>query len=108
MTCPAHPKYEIPNTPHAMHRYQSAKRHAEAARAAGKSSEEIHAVFNRVMEFDPKHDLDKLPTTGAHAKYRTAVIHAHKALENGKSSAEAHAIYKKIMAGEATGCCHKK
>ena len=41
----AHPKFEIPADPHGKARYESAKKHAEAAKKAGKSSEEIHAVF---------------------------------------------------------------
>ena len=47
MTCKEHPKYELPNTPHAKHRYESAMKHVEAAKAAGKSSEEIHAIFKK-------------------------------------------------------------
>ena len=72
MTCKEHPKYELPNTPHAKHRYESAMKHVEAAKAAGKSSEEIHAIFKKVMEFDIK-DVEKLPADGPHAKYRSAV-----------------------------------
>ena len=30
MTCKEHPKYELPNTPHAKHRYESAMKHVEA------------------------------------------------------------------------------
>ena len=63
MTCKEHPKYELPNTPHAKHRYESAMKHVEAAKAAGKSSEEIHAIFKKVMEFDIK-DVKKLPADG--------------------------------------------
>lgn len=85
MTCKEHPKYELPNTPHAKHRYESAMKHVEAAKAAGKSSEEIHAIFKKVMEFDIK-DVEKLPADGPHAKYRSAVIHAQKAIAAGKSS----------------------
>lgn len=103
-----HPEVKIPDDAHGRKRYESAKRHAAAAKAAGKSNDEIHAVFKRVMAFDPKTDLDKLPQDAAHAKYRTAVIHAQKALANGKSSEEAHSIFKKIMAGETSGCTHKK
>lgn len=47
MTCKEHPKYELPNTPHAKHRYESAMKHVEAAKAAGKSSEEIYAIFKK-------------------------------------------------------------
>ena len=104
MTCKEHPKYELPNTPHAKHRYESAMKHVEAAKAAGKSSEEIHAIFKKVMEFDIK-DVEKLPADGPHAKYRSAVIHAQKAIAAGKTSEEAHELYRKIMAGEATGGC---
>lgn len=104
MTCKEHPKYELPNTPHAKHRYESAMKHVEAAKAAGKSSEEIYAIFKKVMEFDIK-DVKKLPADGPHAKYRSAVIHAQKAIAAGKSSEEAHELYRKIMAGEATGGC---
>lgn len=64
MTCKEHPKYELPNTPHAKHRYESAMKHVEAAKAAGKSSEEIHAIFKKVMEFDIK-DVEKLPAVDA-------------------------------------------
>ena len=108
MTCKEHPKYELPNTPHAKHRYESAMKHVEAAKAAGKSSEEIHAIFKKVMEFDPK-NIDSIPDDEAHAKYKSALLHAHKAKENGKSNEEVHAIFKKIMSGETTGhCSHKK
>ena len=72
----AHPKFEIPTDPHGKARYESAKRHAEAAKKAGKSSEEIHAVFKKVMSFNPATDLDKIPKDEAHAKYRSALIHA--------------------------------
>ena len=41
MTCKEHPKYELPNTPHAKHRYESAMKHVEAAKAAGKSSKKF-------------------------------------------------------------------
>ena len=34
MTCKEHPKYELPNTPHAKHRYESAMKNVEAAKAA--------------------------------------------------------------------------
>jgi len=106
MTC-KHPEIQIPDTPHAKARYESAKRHAEAAKAQGKSSEEIHAIFKKVMAFDPKTDLDKLPKDEAHAKYRSAVLHAQKALENGKTSEEAHAIFKRFKAGDVNPNAHK-
>ena len=88
MTCKEHPKYELPNTPHAKHRYESAMKHVEAAKAAGKSSEEIHAIFKKVMEFDIK-DVEKLPADGPHAKYRSAVIHAQKAIALTEESVNA-------------------
>ena len=105
MTC-AHPKFEIPNTPHGKHRYASAMKHVEAAKAAGKSSEEIHAIFKKVMEFNPK-NIDSIPNDAAHAKYRMAMIHMQKALANGKSVAEAHQIFEKIKSGATSGHCHK-
>ena len=107
MTCKEHPKYELPNTPHAKHRYESAMKHVEAAKKAGKSSEEIHALFKKIMEFNPM-DIDSIPKDEAHAKYRSAMIHMKAALENGKSSAEAHALAKKILSGETTGHCKNK
>ena len=49
-----HPKFEIPTDPHGKHRYESAMKHVEAAKKAGKSSDEIHAIFKKVMEFNPR------------------------------------------------------
>ena len=103
----AHQHMQAPEGAHDLARYESAKRHAELARAAGKSNEEVHAVFKSVMEFDSKTDLDKLSDEGAHGKYKTAVIHAQHAVEKGKSKEEAHALFQKIMAGQSTGCKHK-
>lgn len=102
----AHPQVQIPEGPHGQARYESAKRHAAAAKAAGKSTEEIHAVFKKVMAFDSKTDLDKLSDEGAHGQYKSACIHAQHALANGKSSAEAHELFKKIKAGEKAGGKH--
>lgn len=104
MTC-THANFEIPTDPHGKRRYESAMKHVEAAKNAGKSSEEIHAIFKKVMEHDPM-DIDSIPKDEAHAKYRTAMIHMKAALENGKTSEEAHAMFKRIMNGESTGC-HK-
>ena len=42
-----HPKFEIPTDPHGKHRYESAMKHVEAAKKAGKSSDEIHAIFKK-------------------------------------------------------------
>lgn len=105
MTC-THPKYELPNDPHAKYRYESAMKHVEAAKAAGKSSEEIHAIFKKVMEFDAC-NIDAIPNDEAHAKYRSAMIHMQKALANGKSAEEAHKIFEKVRSGNTTGHCHK-
>ena len=102
--CKKHPEFQIPTDAHGKRRYESAMKHVQAAKKAGKSSEEIHAIFKKVMEFDIK-DVEKLPADGPHAKYRSAVIHAQKAIAAGKSSEEAHELYRKIMAGEATGGC---
>lgn len=95
-----HPKFEAPTDPHGKVRYASAKKHAEAAKKAGKSSEEIHAIFKKVMEFDPM-DIDKIPTDKAHAKYRSAMIHVKAAKEKGASADAIHAMYKRIMSGQA-------
>lgn len=105
MTC-THANFEIPTDPHGKRRYESAMKHVEAVKKAGKSSEEIHAIFKKVMEHNPM-DIDSIPKDEAHAKYRTAMIHMKAALEHGKSSEEAHAMFKRIMNGESTGC-HKK
>lgn len=108
MTCTSrHPEFQIPTDPHGKRRYESAMRHVEAAKKAGKSTEEIHAIFKKVMAFDPS-DIDSIPKDEAHAKYRAAMIHMQHALKNGKSSEEAHAIFKKIMAGEGSGHCPHK
>lgn len=99
----AHPKYELPKTPHAEYRYKMAMKHVEAAKAAGKSSEEIHEMFNQIMNYD----IDNLPHDEAHKKYNMAVTHAKKALENGKSSEEAHKIFQQVLESNGEGHCHK-
>ncbi len=99
-----HPKFEIPNEPHAKHRYASAMKHVEAAKAAGKSSEEIHAMFKKIMAFNPM-DIESIPTDDAHKKYRSAAIHAKKAMENGKSSEEVHKIFQDVLSGTGSGHC---
>ena len=78
----------------------SAKKHAEAAKDAGKSSEEIHASFKKVMEFDPM-DIESIPKDETHAKYRSAMIHVKAAKEKGMSANEIHAMYDRIMTGKA-------
>ena len=93
-----HPKYELPKTPHAEYRYKMAMKHVEAAKAAGKSSEEIHAMFHKIMNYD----IDNLPQDGddAHKGYRTAVANAKQALADGKTSEEAHEIFRQVLAQE--------
>lgn len=100
-----HPEYEIPNDPHGKRRYESAIKHVEFAKKAGKSSEEIHEIFHRVMNFDPK-NIEKIPKDEAHKKYRSAVIHAQKAIENGKTSEEAHGIFRDIISENTEGRDH--
>lgn len=105
MAC-THPASNIPTDPHGKARYESAMKHVEAAKKAGKSSEEIHAIFKKIMDFDPM-DIDSLPTDPAHAKYRSAMIHVKAMKEAGKSSDEIHRAYKNILEGTTTGH-HKK
>ena len=99
-----HPKYELPADPHAKYRYEMAMKHVEAAKAAGKSSEEIHEMFHKIMNYD----INNLPNDEAHAKYRSAVVHAKKAMEAGKSSEEVHDVFKKVLASDGTGHCQHK
>ncbi len=106
MTC-THANFTEPTDPHGKRRYASALKHVEAAKKAGKSREELHALFKKIMEFNPM-DIDSIPKNEAHAKYRSAMLHMKAALDNGKSSAEAHALAKKILSGETSGHCHKK
>ena len=49
MIC-THANFEIPTDSHGKRRYESAMKHVEAAKKAGKSSEEIHAIFKKIME----------------------------------------------------------
>ncbi|BBB92174.1 MAG TPA: hypothetical protein PKA28_05125 [Methylomusa anaerophila] len=102
---PEHPEFQLPDDPHAKHRYESAMKHVQFAKEAGKSSEKIHEIFRKVMNFDTK-DIEKIPQDEAHKKYRSAVIHAQKAIENGKSSEEAHEIFANIVSGKTEGQCH--
>lgn len=84
-----HTKYEIPTDPHDKLRYESAMKHVEHAKKAGKSSGEIHALFKRVMSFFPT-DIDSIPKDEAHRKYREAAIAASKA----ETVAEKHEIFR--------------
>ncbi|MGN0953586.1 hypothetical protein [Dialister sp.] len=102
-----HPHFEIPKDPHKKARYESALKHARAAEAAGKSSEEVHRIFHDVMNFDSS-DLDAIPKDPAHQKYRSALIHARKAAEEGKSSEEVHDIFNRVLHGEGKGNCGHK
>ena len=97
----AHPAPKIPEGPHGKLRYERAKRHAAAAKAKGKSSEEIHAIFKRVLAFDPMRDTDKIPQDEAHAKYRSAIIHVKSAMARGASADEIHSMYRRILSGTA-------
>lgn len=99
-----HPVVELPDDPHAKQRYESALKHVQFAKAAGKSSAEIHEIFRKVMNFDPN-NLAEVPRDEAHKQYHAAMLHARMALENGKSAEEAHRIFKTILNGEADGKC---
>lgn len=100
-----HPKFEVSDDPHAKYRYESAKKHAQAAKDAGKSSEEIHEVFKKVMNSD----ATNIPQDEAHSTYRSAMAHVEAAKKAGKSPDEIHEMYKRIMNGEAKGnCVHSK
>ena len=95
-----HPEYKIPQDPHGKARYESAMKHVEAARKSGKSTDEIHEIFKKIMAFDPM-DIDKIPMDPAHAKYRSAMIHVKALKEKGASEDDIHAAYKRIMSGTA-------
>ena len=45
-----HPQYPIPQDEEGRKRYESAKRHAALAKEQGKSLDEIHEIFKKVME----------------------------------------------------------
>ncbi len=100
MTRKKHSEYEIPVTPHGKHRYERAMKHVENAKKMGKSSDEIHELFKRIMEADP-YDIERIPTDKSHARYRSAIIHVNKAKERGALPDEIHSIYKRIMDGTA-------
>ena len=44
-----HPQYPIPQDEEGRKRYESAKRHAALAKEQGKSLDEIHEIFKKVM-----------------------------------------------------------
>lgn len=55
MACTNHPKVEIPTDPEGRARYDSAKKHAAWAKEHGKSNDEIHEIFRKVMAGEGKH-----------------------------------------------------
>ena len=71
MTCKEHPKYELPNTPHAKHRYESAMKHVEAAKTARKTSKEIHPIIKKLNERNTPKDLN---LWGANARSKKQYI----------------------------------
>lgn len=88
-----HPKYVLPNNPHAGYRYKMAMKHVEAAKAQGKSVEELHEIFRSVMNYD----IDNLPEDAAHKNYKNAVEQAKAALADGKSSEEVHELFQSVL-----------
>ena len=97
-----HPKYQMPDTPHAQYLYNSALKHAKAAKEKGKSTEEVHAIFHKIVSRNLD-DVSTIPTDEDHSKYRSAVVHMKKAMEKGKTSQEAHQVFKNIMSGTSKG-----
>ena len=83
MSCP-HSKYDVTKMdPHERARYESAMRHVEAAKAAGKSTDECHAIFQTIM--NRKWD-DPVPNDAER------VERAKKARDNGAGCKEIAAI----------------
>ena len=89
-----HPQYKLPEDPHAAYRYKAAMKHVELAKQAGKSSEEIHEMFKKIMNFDIN-DENYVPSKG-HENYFEAVKAAKTAIAEGKTSEEVHEIFKSI------------
>ena len=89
-----HPQYKLPEDPHAAYRYKSAMKHVELAKQAGKSSEEIHEMFKKIMNFDIN-DENYVPSEG-HENYFKAITAAKAAMAEGKSSEEVHKIFQEI------------
>ena len=111
-----HPQYPIPQDEEGRKRYESAKRHAALAKEQGKSLDEIHEIFKKVMNGTGKcsgrkeeavskcHGHYPIPEDEEGKKrYESALRHVAIAKENGKSVDELHAIFKKVM--EGTGKC---
>lgn len=60
MACTSkHPKYDVPTDAEGKARYESALKHVEWAKAHGKSSDEIHEIFHKVMAGEGKHSCTK-------------------------------------------------
>lgn len=108
-----HEKFEIPQDEEGRKRYESAKKHAELAKEAGKSVEEIHEIFKKVMEgkgvcgakskCTSKNYSFTIPEDEEGRKrYESARKHARLAEEAGKSSEEVHEIFRKVMEGKGT------
>ena len=110
-----HPQYPIPQDEEGRKRYESAKRHAALAKEQGKSLDEIHEIFKKVMEGTGKcsgkkeeavskcHGHYPIPEDEEGKKrYESALRHVAIAKENGKSVDELHAIFKKVMEGTGT------
>ena len=111
-----HPAAPLPTDREERNRRESARRHADIAEAQGKSAEEIHEIFKKVMEGTGKcsgkkeeavskcHGHYPIPEDEEGKKrYESALRHVAIAKENGKSVDELHAIFKKVM--EGTGKC---
>lgn len=75
--------------PHERARYESAMKHVEWAKEQGKSSAEIHALFERIM--NRKWD-DPVPNDEAHRAYAERVERAKTAKANGAGCKEIAAI----------------
>ena len=107
-----HPQYPIPQDEEGRKRYESAKRHAALAKEQGKSLDEIHEIFKKVMngtgkcsgrkeESVPKcHGYHLLPEDEeGNKRNECAFRHVANAKENGKSVAELQLIPTKALEG---------
>lgn len=112
-----HKTFEIPEDEEGRKRYENAKKHARLAEEQGKSSDEIHEIFKKVMEgkgvcgakrkCTAKDKMFEIPEDEEGRKrYQVAMRHVEKAREDGKSSDEIHEIFKKVMEGK--GVCGAK
>ncbi len=91
-----HPGYKMSEDPHIKYRYKMAMKHVDAAKRAGKSANEIHEIFNSIMNFDINDE--KSIKTECHRKYHEAAQKAKQALAEGKSSAEVHRLFQNLVA----------